>query len=124
MRKKILVIDDDHRNTFALAAILKTRGYEPIVASSMEQAFQIMDEGFLPVAILMDMMMPGMDGYEAIPKIKNDPKLNQIPLIAVTAQAMRGDREKCLAAGADGYISKPVDIDKLVELLKEQLHES
>ena len=67
--------------------------------------------------VLMDMMMPEMDGYEAIRAMKNDEALKEIPVIAITAQAMTGDREKCLQAGADGYVSKPVDISELVKLL-------
>ena len=69
------------------------------------------------------MMMPDMDGYEAIPKIRQIPGREQIPIIAVTAQAMQGDKEKCLAAGADEYISKPIDVDRLLSVLKEQLTE-
>lgn len=74
-------------------------------------------------AVLIDMMMPDMDGYEAIPKIRQIPGREQIPIIAVTAQAMQGDKEKCLAAGADEYISKPIDVDRLLSVLKEQLTE-
>ncbi|HSV09946.1 MAG TPA: response regulator, partial [Hanamia sp.] len=69
--------------------------------------------------VLMDMMMPEMDGYQAIGKIKEDDKLKNIPVIAVTAQAMVGDRERCLKAGADGYISKPVNVDELLRLLNK-----
>lgn len=67
----------------------------------------------------MDMMMPEMDGYEALQKIKNDEKIKNIPVIAITAQAMTGDREKCLAAGADGYVSKPVNVDELMAILNK-----
>lgn len=74
--------------------------------------------------ILMDVMMPGMDGYDATTFLKTDKRFSGIPIIAVTAQAMIGDKEKCLAAGAADYISKPVDIDKLVALLKEYLNEN
>ena len=70
----------------------------------------------------MDMMMPEMDGYEAIAKMKSDEQLKEIPVIAVTAQAMTGDREKCLSAGADGYLSKPVDVDELVKMLNLLIH--
>ena len=70
-------------------------------------------------AVLMDMMMPEMDGYEAIEKMKNDQQLKDIPVIAITAQAMTGDREKCMEAGADGYISKPVNVDELLLLLNQ-----
>ena len=119
MSKKILIIDDDSRNIFALKAILKAKGFETLSAGGMKEAFQLLKTDKSIGTILMDMMMPDMDGYEAIPLIKSDEALKHIPVIAVTAQAMKGDREKCLAAGADNYISKPVDIDQLLVLLKE-----
>ena len=117
MKKTILLVDDDSRNIFALSAVLKAKGYSIIPASSTVEAFGVLDSNDSIAIILLDMMMPGMDGYEAIPKIKADPKFYQIPIIAVTAQAMPGDKERCLAAGADDYISKPVDIDALTLIL-------
>ena len=119
--KNILLIDDDSRNIFALSAVLRARGYSVIAANSMEEAFAILDDTKNIGIILMDMMMPGMDGYEAIPKIKSDVRYGYLPLISVTAQAMAGDREKSLAAGADEYVSKPVDIDLLSEIIKKHL---
>lgn len=117
MTNAILIIDDDNRNIFALSAILKAKGFATVSATGMKEAFEKLGDGKSIAFILLDMMMPEMDGYEAIPKLKAVPQYQHIPIIAVTAQAMPGDREKCLAAGADDYISKPVDIDKLVELL-------
>lgn len=115
--KFILIIDDDPRNIFALSAILKTRGFSIVSATGMKEAFEILDWHENIGVILIDMMMPDMDGYEAIPRLKQDVRYQHIPLIAVTAQAMAGDREKCLAAGADDYLAKPVDVDALLHLL-------
>lgn len=118
--KKILIIDDDARNIFALAAVLRSRGYSCISASGMKEAFVIlMREPESVDIILLDMMMPDMDGYEALPVLKENDLYAHIPVIAVTAQAMLGDREKCLRAGADGYVSKPVNIDELLPLLEQ-----
>ncbi len=115
--KTILLIDDDSRNIFALSAMLKARGFVVKSATSVKEAIIILEQDEPINTILMDMMMPEMDGYQAIPLLKNDARYKNIPLIAVTAQAMAGDREKCLAAGADAYQSKPIDIDALLQLL-------
>jgi len=123
MKKTILIIDDDNRNIFALSAILKAKGFVTDSATNMKEAFEKLGDGMGTGFILMDMMMPDMDGYEAIPLIKRNEQFRHIPVISVTAQAMAGDREKCLAAGADEYVSKPVDIDRLIEILKQKLHE-
>lgn len=113
-RKKVIIIDDDARNIFALSATLKSRSYECISCLSALEALEILKSQDDIVAILIDMMMPDIDGYEAIPLIKALPNYQKIPIIAVTAQAMKGDREKCLEAGADDYISKPINVDKLM----------
>jgi CheY-like chemotaxis protein len=115
--KTILLVDDDARNIFALSAMLKARGFGVKSATSVKEALAILEQDEPIDTILLDMMMPEMDGYEAIPLLKNDERYRHIPLIAVTAQAMAGDREKCLAAGADAYQSKPIDIDALLQLL-------
>ena len=119
--KTILIIDDDSRNIFALTAVLKTRGYRCLSAVTVADAIALMKAGSGIGIILMDMMMPDMDGYEAIPRIKSMHEIPQLPIIAVTAQAMKGDRERCLDAGADGYIAKPVDVDALVNVLKQHI---
>ncbi|KAA2239781.1 response regulator [Chitinophaga agrisoli] len=119
MNKTILIIDDDSRNIFALSAVLRARGYACVTAAGMNEAFATLTAQDNIGLILMDMMMPDMDGYEAIPKLKAAEQWKHLPVIAVTAQAMAGDREKCLAAGADGYLSKPVDIDQLQGILKQ-----
>lgn len=118
-RKKVLIIDDDARNIFALTATLKSRSYECISCLSAPEAIEILKENKDIDIILIDMMMPDMDGYDAIPLIKNLPYYEQIPVIAVTAQAMNGDREKCLAAGANNYVSKPINVDKLLEVINQ-----
>lgn len=119
--KTILIVDDDRRNIFALSAVLKAKGYQTVAASSMVEAFGVLDNQQNIGIILLDMMMPGMDGYEAIPKIKEEERFCRLPVIAVTAQAMTGDKERCLAAGADAYLPKPVDVDALTELLQRYL---
>ena len=117
--KQILIIDDDSKNIFALSAVLKAKKFQCISALSAQQGLQMLSSNKNVGIVLMDMMMPEMDGYEAIGKIKSDENLKDIPVIAITAQAMTGDREKCLEAGANGYISKPVDVDELMVLLNQ-----
>lgn len=113
-QKKILIIDDDERNIFALKAVLSAKKYDCVSASSGSQGLMMLKTNPAIDIALVDMMMPGMDGYELIDIIRNESAIKHIPIIAVTAQAMPGDREKTLEAGADAYISKPVDIDNLV----------
>lgn len=117
--KEILIIDDDSRNIFALTAVLKAKKYQCISAVSAVKGLELLEENKNIGAVLMDMMMPEMDGYEAIGKMKSNTALQKIPVIAITAQAMTGDREKCLEAGADGYISKPVNVEELLVLLNK-----
>jgi len=116
-KKKILIVDDDNRNIFALTAILRSKGFDCISKTSAREAIDLLTSDEPVDVILMDMMMPDMDGYEAIPLIKNISKRNHAPVISVTAQAMTGDKEKCLAVGADGYVSKPIDVDELIHLI-------
>ncbi|MDJ1493890.1 response regulator [Cytophagaceae bacterium DM2B3-1] len=115
--KKILLIDDDSRNIFALTAILKSRGFIVFSAASAQEGIEMLLQNKSIKAVLMDMMMPEMDGYEAIEYIRNKEEIAHIPIIAVTAQAMVGDKEKCLQAGANDYISKPIDVDALLQVL-------
>ncbi|HEX5152224.1 MAG TPA: response regulator [Parafilimonas sp.] len=119
--KSILIIDDDTRNTFALSAVLKTKGYETFISSNMVEAFAALESEKEIGIILLDMMMPGMDGYDAMPVIRSTEAYKHLPLIAITAQAMPGDREKCMAAGADDYVAKPVDVDLLLNILDKYL---
>ncbi len=119
--KKILIIDDDSRNIFALRAVLKAKKYDCLVASSAQQGFDILANDKEVAIVLMDMMMPDMDGYQAIAKMREDMDMKKIPVVAVTAQAMVGDRERCIAAGAVGYISKPINVDELIVQLNKYL---
>ncbi|MHC0444985.1 response regulator [Flavobacterium sp. 3-218] len=114
-----MIVDDDSRNIFALVNTLKAKSYDCVSCLSAEEALKILKEDSSIDAVLIDMMMPEMDGYEAIPLIKEIPSQKSTLVIAVTAQAMSGDREKCIEAGADAYISKPVDVDKLLRILEE-----
>ncbi|MBV9962019.1 MAG: response regulator [Parafilimonas sp.] len=119
--KFILIIDDDTRNTFALSAILKANSFQTFIANNMVEAFAILESEKEIGIILLDMMMPGMDGYDAIPVLKSSEEYKQLPIVAVTAQAMQGDKEKCLKAGADDYLSKPVDLDELLAIIKAHI---
>ena len=116
--KSVLIIDDDRRNKFALSAVLRSRGYRVLQAASAADGIAEMRRHPDITVVLLDMMMPDMDGYGALRFIRAVPALAVVPVFAVTAQAMVGDRERCLAAGADEYISKPVDVDQLMGLLK------
>lgn len=115
--KTILLIDDDSRNIFALKAVLKAKGFATLSASSAKEGIQLLQNNKGIKVVLLDMMMPDMDGYEALEIIRKDEQLRGFPVIAVTAQAMVGDREKCLEAGADDYVSKPIDVDLLLQIL-------
>jgi two-component system, cell cycle response regulator DivK len=117
LAKKVLIIDDDSRNIFALKAILKSKGYNCMSSADAIEGLNIIKQQDDIGIVLLDMMMPEMDGYEALSHIRQDEKTMKMPVIAVTAQAMVGDREKCLDAGADDYISKPIDVDALTALL-------
>jgi CheY-like chemotaxis protein len=116
-KKKVLIIDDDAKNIFALKATLRSKSFDCVSCMSAQEALDILQTDEVIDSILIDMMMPEMDGYEAIPRIKSLENRRDTPIIAVTAQAMVGDREKCLAAGATDYISKPIDVDRLLQVL-------
>jgi len=118
-KKRVLIIDDDSRNIFALVNVLRAKSFDCLSCLSAEEAIRLLKTDEYVDAILIDMMMPEMDGYEAIPIIKNIPSRRNTLVIAVTAQAMTGDKEKCLEAGADGYVSKPIDVDKLLDVLSK-----
>ncbi|KAA5532156.1 response regulator [Taibaiella lutea] len=121
--KTILVADDDVRNIFSLTKALEKHQVKVITATDGTEALDQLERNSHVDIVLMDMMMPQMDGYETTTKIRNNPKYKNIPVIAVTAKAMLGDREKCIAAGASDYISKPVDQDQLVSLLRVWLYD-
>lgn len=117
-KKRVLIIDDDSRNIFALTATLRAKSFDCISCLSAIEAIKLLKLDANFDAILIDMMMPEMDGYEAIPLIKNIAQHEETYIVAVTAQAMLGDKEKCLNAGANEYISKPIDVDKLLNTLQ------
>lgn len=120
--KKLLLADDDMRNIFALSAVLEDAGFSIEIATNGKEAINKLEDNPEIELILMDVMMPEMDGIEATRRIRQVPGWTNIPIIAVTAKAMQGDREQCLEAGANDYISKPVDVDKLLSLIKVWLH--
>jgi signal transduction histidine kinase/CheY-like chemotaxis protein/CHASE3 domain sensor protein len=122
--KKILITDDDVRNIFSLTKALEKYKVEVVVAMDGKHALQQIKENPDVDVILMDMMMPEMDGYETIKQIRKMPMFTRLPIIAITAKSMIGEREKCITAGASDYISKPVDIDQLLSLLRVWLYES
>lgn len=119
--KKILIIDDDNRNIFALSAVLKAKKFTCVSANSAKQGFEKIANDKDIAVVLMDMMMPDMDGYQAMAKMQEDATMKDIPVIAVTAQAMLGDRERCLSAGAKSYISKPVNVEELIIQLNKYI---
>jgi CheY-like chemotaxis protein len=119
MKKRLLIIDDDSRNIFALVNTLRSRSFDCLSCLSAEEALKLLQTDEKIDAILIDMMMPEMDGYDAIPLIKKLPSRAHTLIVAVTAQAMTGDKEKCLEAGADDYVSKPIDVDKLLAALSQ-----
>lgn len=120
--KTVLIADDDVRNIFSLTKALEKHQMKVLSAIDGKEALQQLSEHPVDI-VLMDMMMPEMDGYDAIAAIRTQPSLAQLPVIAVTAKAMMGDREKCLKAGASDYISKPVDVDQLISLLRVWLYD-
>ncbi len=120
--RTVLVADDDVRNIFSLTKALEQHKMKVVSAMDGKEALALAEEGNADI-ILMDMMMPEMDGFEAISRIRKNPRFKHLPIIAVTAKAMAGDREKCIQAGASDYISKPVDIDQLLSLLRIWLYE-
>ena len=116
--RKVLVADDDARNIFALASLLENQEMEVITATSGRMAIDLVARTPDLSIVLMDIMMPDMDGYDTIRKIREDPRFRTLPILALTAKAMKGDREKCLDAGASDYISKPVDTKRLLLLMR------
>jgi signal transduction histidine kinase/CheY-like chemotaxis protein/HAMP domain-containing protein len=120
--KKILVVDDDMRTAYALSATLRGKGAEVLVADNGAVALDVLAENPDVQAILMDVMMPEMDGHEATRRIRKQPAFERLPIIALTAKAMKGDEARCLEAGATAYLPKPIDADVLLELLHTRIH--
>ncbi len=120
--KKVLVVDDDVRNIFALSSVLERRGMAVLTAGTGREAINILESTPDLAIVLMDVMMPEMDGYETMQVIRQNSDFRRLPIIALTAKAMKGDREKCLEAGASEYLAKPVNTDQLLAALRMWLH--
>jgi CheY-like chemotaxis protein/signal transduction histidine kinase/HAMP domain-containing protein len=120
--RKVLVVDDDIRNIFALNSLLERHNMQVISATNGQEAINLVESTEDLSLVLMDVMMPEMDGYETMRRIRNKPQFRMLPIIALTAKAMKGDREKCLEAGASDYVAKPVNTDQLLSLVRMWLH--
>jgi CheY-like chemotaxis protein len=116
--QKVLIVDDDARNIFALTSVLENHEMDILSATNGRQAIELIESTPDLNMVLMDIMMPEMDGYETMREIRSKPEFRTLPILALTAKAMKGDREKCLDAGASDYISKPVNTDQLLSLLR------
>jgi len=120
--RKVLVVDDDARNIFALTTVLENQEMEVVSATNGRQAIELIQSTPDLSVVLMDIMMPEMDGYETMREIRKQAEFRTLPILALTAKAMKGDREKCLQAGASDYIAKPVNTDQLLSLLRVWLY--
>ena len=120
--RKVLVVDDDVRNIFALSSVLERRGMTVLSAGTGREAIETIETTPDLAIVLMDIMMPEMDGYETMQVIRQNPALRRLPIIALTAKAMKGDRERCLEAGASEYLAKPVNTEQLLSALRMWLH--
>jgi CheY-like chemotaxis protein len=121
-QRKILIVDDDVRNVFALTSVLESHGMEVLYAENGKDGIELLRQHPEIDLVLMDIMMPGMDGYETMRVIRGDESFKQLPIISLTAKAMKGDREKSIASGASDYITKPVDTDQLLSLMRVWLY--
>jgi CheY-like chemotaxis protein len=120
--KTVLMVDDDMRNVFALTSVFEEKGMQVLASENGKEALELLDQHPEIDIVLMDIMMPEMDGYEAMGRIRKQPIFKNLPMIALTAKAMKGDRQRCIEAGANDYLSKPVDTDKLLSLLRVWLY--
>jgi CheY-like chemotaxis protein len=120
--KKVLIVDDDIRNIFALTSLLEHHQMQVVYAENGKDGLELLQNTPGVDVVLMDVMMPEMDGYEAMRNIRKKAKFKSLPIIALTAKAMKGDREKSIEAGASDYIAKPVDTEQLMSLLRVLLY--
>jgi HAMP domain-containing protein/CheY-like chemotaxis protein len=120
--KPVLVVDDDARNIFALSSVLERRGMTVLSATTGREAIDILESAPALSVVLMDIMMPEMDGFQTMRAIRQQPRFRRLPIVALTAKAMKGDRERCLDAGASDYLAKPVDTEQLLSTLRTWLH--
>jgi CheY-like chemotaxis protein len=118
----VLLVDDDARNIFALSSVLERRGMRVLTATTGNEAIARVEATPELAIVLMDIMMPEMDGYQTMQVIRGNPAFRRLPIIALTAKAMKGDREKCLDAGASDYLAKPVNTEQLLSALRMWLH--
>jgi CheY-like chemotaxis protein len=118
----VLLVDDDARNIFALSSVLERRGMKVLTATTGSEAIEHVTNNPNISIVLMDIMMPHMDGYQTMAAIREKPEFRRLPIIALTAKAMKGDREKCLEAGASDYLAKPVNTEQLLSALRMWLH--
>jgi hypothetical protein len=122
VNRTVLLVDDDARNIFALASVLERRGMRVLTATTGKEAISTIESQSDVAIVLMDIMMPEMDGYETMQVIRANPAFRRLPIIALTAKAMKGDRERCLEAGASDYLAKPVNTEQLLSALRLWLH--
>jgi two-component system cell cycle response regulator DivK len=115
--ERVLIVEDNEKNMKLVRDILQAIGYSPLEASSGEEALGLAAEK-APALVLMDIQLPDLDGAAALQRLRSDGRTATIPVLALTAQAMQGDRERFLAAGFDGYLSKPIDVDELIETVR------
>jgi CheY-like chemotaxis protein len=120
--QKVLLVDDDARNIFALSSALERRGMHVLTATTGREAIALLESTSDVAIVLMDIMMPEMDGYQTMEVIRKKAEFRRLPIIALTAKAMKGDREKCLEAGASDYLAKPVNTEQLLSALRMWLH--
>jgi len=120
--RTVLLVDDDARNIFALSSVLERRGMRVLAATTGNEAIQLIESNPDIAIVLMDIMMPEMDGYQTMEQIRTNANFRRLPIIALTAKAMKGDREKCLDAGASDYLAKPVNTEQLLSALRSWLH--
>jgi CheY-like chemotaxis protein len=120
--KKVLIVDDDVRNIFSLTSVLESQGMSVVFAENGRDALELLKQQPDVDIVLMDVMMPEMDGYETTRAIREMPQFAELPIISLTAKAMKGDREKSIASGASDYITKPVDVDQLLSLMRVWLY--
>jgi CheY-like chemotaxis protein len=117
--EKVLIVDDDIRNVFALTSVLEQHGLQVLYAENGREGIEVLEQHDDVTVVLMDIMMPEMDGYATTAAIRKMPQFAGLPIIALTAKAMKGDREKSIEAGASDYVTKPVDTDHLLSVMRE-----
>lgn len=116
--KRVLIVDDDIRNVYALTHVLGRLGMEVVYAENGREGLEALEREEMIALVLMDVMMPEMDGYETLQAVRQMPRFSELPIVALTAKAMPGDREKTISCGASDYVPKPVDLDHLLEVMR------